>query len=271
MIIRIPLLWVALPCLVLSRLLCSASFMSDLPRRRGRLAASAVAFLLPARHDVPFFMHQTNQSPQTTCTPDPCWISSSSSAPPCPDHIVARPQANGRGSTRRRHGCFSGGGALFAAAVREDEEEDADQPLPPSAAQQTDTAVEADPADTELPPGGSRRIAELGSPRRLKRLRSTAVARAIGRVFRGRSALAEEHDTPMNSVVSGQVCRNTAVSRGSTKNASHRCNTSLHYTACTLASTNPWMDFTYFTSNLWACRRHQLSKGGIKPTCTCCV
>lgn len=163
--------------------------MYDIPCRRGRrLVASAVAFLLPARLNVPF-VFQTQ-----TCTPRVAI----SSVPPCPAHIAARSELLTTARENRYY--FNGGGsALFAAAARK--EEDAEE--------QQRYDAEADPTNTKLlpPPGGSAgRIAKLRGqfPKRWKRLRSTAVARALGRVFRGRSGV-EEHDR-LNSVVSGTVC-----------------------------------------------------------------
>lgn len=180
--------------------------MSELPRRRGRcLAASAVAFLLPARRDVPFVFQQTKQHLQTS-TQRRCWISSvPPSCPAAQDNIAARPLTTG-GENTRRHRCYYVGGdsALFAAAPARKEEEGAGRRLLLEADL---TEAEADVEDTELPPGGSGRVAELRSPKRWQRLRSTTMARALGRVFRGRSRLGEEHDLDdtLNSVASVQV------------------------------------------------------------------
>lgn len=183
--------------------------MSDLSHLRGRrLAASAVAFLLPARHDVNNFVFQ-QETPQT-CTRAKRWISSSVPSPACPDNsnsVAARPPTTGSGN---HHCCRFGGvgacGALFAAA-----EQNEDEPRSSSLAQKkqkrTDPAGH-DLTDTEPLPGGpgriSGRIPEPMGSSRWERLRSTRLARALGRVFRGRSGLAEEHGT-LNSVVSGQV------------------------------------------------------------------
>lgn len=195
--------------------------MSDLAHCRGRrLAASAVAFLLPARHDVPFVIRTTPQ----TCTPRISSVPPPSAA--CPDNTIAarRLLTTGRGSTRSSHyRCFGGGGgggsALFAAAAQNDEDKEA-RSLSSSQQQQQQQQIDPDvhdPTNTEPLPGGpgrtSGRIAEppRGPSSRWKRLRSTRAARALGRVFRGRSGLAEElgsimEEDALNSVVSGQVC-----------------------------------------------------------------
>lgn len=118
------------------------------------------------------------------------------------DQIAAWPQTIGRENARIFHDYAGvGGGTLFASAARTDEDAEP-RSRPVSAHRQIDhDAEEADLTDDDT--GVSVRIPESGTER-WRRLRSTAVARTLGRVFRGRPGLVEEHGT-FNSVVSRQV------------------------------------------------------------------